>query len=160
MQCVFTIDPVSVPKQKKKAALENQGSLLCFHALASNAFASDDRIGKRSVTASAPATTAAITAASPTATSTVSASPATATTAAFSGLGFVHGEGSAAVFLAVERCDGRLGLRVTAHLDETETLATTGLPISDNFRALHAAVRAEQLLQSRAVHIVTHVSNV
>ena len=64
------------------------------------------------------------------------------------------------MFLAVEGRDCCGSFFVAAHFNEPETLAATGFPIGDYFSALHGAVCAEEFLQSRAIHIVAHVSNV
>jgi hypothetical protein len=54
------------------------------------------------------------------------------------------------MFLTVQSGDRSLGFFVTAHLDESESLASTGLAIADHLRALHRAVLREQLFQIRA----------
>src|SRR5262245_8422466 len=86
--------------------------------------------------AASAATTAAVTATA----TTTAAAEATATGALFAGLGFVDGEGAAAVFLAVHRRDRGLGLGVAAHLDESEALGASGVAVVDDLRALDRAV--------------------
>ena len=46
------------------------------------------------------------------------------------------------MLLAVEGRDGRLCLCIRTHLDEPETLAAAGVPVVDDFGALHGSVRA------------------
>jgi hypothetical protein len=54
------------------------------------------------------------------------------------------------VFLAVQGCDGSLRLVIGSHLDESESLASTGFAVTDDFRAGHGSVLREQLFQIRA----------
>src|SRR3954471_15677612 len=53
----------------------------------------------------------------------------------FAGFGDIDGEGAAGMILAVEGCDGRLCLRIRAHLHKTETLGAAGIAVGDNFGA-------------------------
>src|SRR5687767_7202404 len=71
----------------------------------------------------AAAATAAAAATTAVAAPATAAAAATTTGAVFLRLGFVDREGAAVALLAVERRDGRLGLRIAAHLDEPEALA-------------------------------------
>src|ERR1700722_20015175 len=83
-------------------------------------------------TAAAAPTTAAASAVAAATTATAAA----ATTAArtfLTWLGFIDGQGAAAVLLAVQRGNRRLGLAVSAHLDESETLRPAGVPVGDDF---------------------------
>jgi hypothetical protein len=79
-------------------------------------------------------------------------------TAIFPRLGFVHFEGPAAMLLAVERRNRRLGFLFAAHLDETEPLAPAGVSIVDYVRAFHCAIGGEQLLQGFVVNVETQIS--
>jgi hypothetical protein len=79
-------------------------------------------------------------------------------TAIFPRLGFVHFEGPAALLLAVERRNRRLGFLIVAHLDETEPLALASGSIVDYVRAFHCTIRGEQLLQGFAVNVKTQIS--
>ena len=106
--------------------------------------------------ATAATATAAAAAVATTATTTTAA--ATATGAIFAGLGFIDGQGAAFVFMAVECGNGRLCFGIRTHLDEPETFAATGVPVIDDFGALHGAVRTEQLLQSGAIDAVGEVA--
>src|ERR1043166_6394054 len=110
-----------------------------------------------------PATTATATAAAVATAATTAATTVTTVSTAraiLAGLGFVDGERAPAVLLAVERRDGRLGLGVATHLDEAESLASAGVAIGDDLRALHRAVRGEQRFQCRAIDVVAQISNI
>src|SRR5207249_2758042 len=74
-------------------------------------------------TAASATASAATTVATPAAAVAPAASAASAT-AVFFGLGFVNGNRPAALVGAVEGGDGRLGLGVAAHFDESESLAS------------------------------------
>ncbi len=72
----------------------------------------------------------------------------TATTSArLAGLGFIYGESPAPMVLAVQGRNRRLGFRIGVHLHESEPLAPTGRPVSDDFRAQHRSVRGQHRLQ-------------
>jgi hypothetical protein len=90
-------------------------------------------------------------AAAPTApTAAVAATTAAAATAAatfFAGAGFVDGEGSASMFLAVEGFDGCLGFGIAGHFDESEPLGATGIAIVDDLRRGDLAVLSEHLFE-------------
>ena len=102
----------------------------------------------------------------------VSATAATAATAAitavatataapwFAGLGFIHLERPTAVVLAVQRGDGRLGLRVGTHLHESEPFALTCTPVHDDFRSLDGSVLRQQRLQVRTADIIAKVPDI
>jgi hypothetical protein len=79
-------------------------------------------------TAAATATTTAAVAAAAAATTT-----AAATGAIFAGFGDINGERPASVILAVEGGDGRLGLGVGGHLDESKAFGSAGIAVGDNF---------------------------
>jgi hypothetical protein len=117
-------------------------------------------------TATATASTAAAvaTATAAAAATTATESTATTTTAAtaavFLRLGFIDGQSATAMFLAVERRDGCLGFIVAAHFDESETLATAGVPIGDDLGALDSPVSGKQLFQRRAIDIVAQISDI
>jgi hypothetical protein len=64
------------------------------------------------------------------------------------------------VFLAIKGRDRGSSLFIAAHFHETETLAAAGFPVGDDFGALDGAMCAEQFLQSRAIHIVAHVTDI
>lgn len=95
-------------------------------------------------TPTAPAITAAPTT---TATATAAVSTAAAATTIFAGAGFIDGEGSATVLLAVECLDGGLGFIVIGHLDEPEPLAAAGVSVVDDLGGKDLAMLAEQLLE-------------
>src|SRR5207248_7346388 len=107
--------------------------------------------------AAAASTTAAVaTAAAATATAasaaaaiatTATASAATATRAILSRLGFVHGELTPIVFLAVKRRDRGLCFGIAAHLHKSETLAPAGVTIGDDLGRLNRSVRGKKLFQ-------------
>jgi hypothetical protein len=116
-------------------------------------------------TATASTTAAAVAAAATPTTATAAESAATTTAAAaaraiFLGLGFVHGEGSAAMFLAVEGRDRCLSFIFTAHFDEPEPLASAGVPISDDLSAFDSSMRSKQLFESRAIDIVAQIPDI
>src|SRR5215217_3296344 len=117
------------------------------------------------VALAATAAAAATVAAAATAAATAAAAVAAATTAAaaatvFARLGFVNGEGPAVDFLAVQGRDRRLGFLVGAHLDEPESLAAAGVPVLNDFRALHGPVRGAQLFEVRAGRVIAQVPDV
>src|SRR5262249_54760815 len=66
---------------------------------------------------------------------------AAAAPAALPGPRRVDGQGPTVHLLAVEGGDGGLGLRVAAHFDEAEPLGTAGVPVHEDLRRLHRAVR-------------------
>src|SRR5262249_26525512 len=100
------------------------------------------------------------------ATAAAVAAPATAAGAAAPaaplglGLGLVDRQAAAVHLLAVERLDGRLGLLVAVHLDETEPLGPARVPVHDDLGGLHGAVRLEQLQQVAVGHAVGQVAHV
>src|SRR5262249_18024900 len=103
----------------------------------------------------AAATAAAARAAAP--------SASAAATAAGPGLtrpGLVDCQAPAVELLIVQGVDGGLRLGIRAHLDETESLASTRVPVGNDLRALDTAVLREQLLQVGAVHAIREVPDV
>jgi hypothetical protein len=110
--------------------------------------------------AAATATAASTTTAAVAAAATTTASATTATGTVFAGLGFIDGQCAAIMFLTVELTDGRLGLRVAAHLNESEALAPARFTVADHFCRLHRSVLAEQLFKIRAVYVVAQISDI
>jgi hypothetical protein len=110
--------------------------------------------------ASATAAASAVTASAATAATAEAAPATTAAAAVLAGTGFVDGEGPAVVLLAVEGRDRRVGFLVVGHLDEPEALAPAGVPVVDHLGGQDLPVRAEQLLQLRAIHRVAQVPDV
>jgi cell wall-associated NlpC family hydrolase len=117
---------------------------------------SDERILVAIATAAAATVSTAAAAASATTTAAVAAAAAAAAattaatksaTARFARLGFIDGEGSAFIILAIESGDRGLRLGVAPHFHEAEALAAAGIPVIDDFRALHGAMCREQLLE-------------
>jgi hypothetical protein len=100
-----------------------------------------------SATTSAATTTAESTAAS-TAATTESTAATTATGALFFGSGFIDGQGTTVVFLAVEGRDGGLGLFLAGHFDKAKTLAAARIAIVDDLGRHHRAVCGEKFFQS------------
>src|SRR5207253_1328191 len=86
-------------------------------------------IASAAAAAEAAATTTAAAAATP-------AAEATASAAFGLGSRFIDRQGAAFHFLAVHGCDGRLGLLVAAHFDETEPLGSTRVPVHDHLCGL------------------------
>jgi len=119
-------------------------------------------IASAASTASASATTASISAAASAASAARSTTPTTAATtrALFTGTGFVNGQGSAIVLLAVERGNRRRSLFIAGHLDEAETFASAGLTVADDLRRLNLAVSAEQLFQLRSFDLVAQITDI
>jgi hypothetical protein len=113
-------------------------------------------------TASAAATTTAVAApAATTAAAEATTSAATATAAAlFARAGFVDGQRAAAMFLAVERADRRLGFLIGAHLDEAESFGSAGVAIVDDLGGDYRPMLSKQLLEFRAIDLVAQVANV
>ncbi|HEY1683207.1 MAG TPA: hypothetical protein VGG19_00470 [Tepidisphaeraceae bacterium] len=110
----------------------------------------------------ATATTTAAAAVSATAATTTAAtkSTAAATGAVFTGLGFVNGECTSHVLLAIKGCNSRLGFIIARHFDEPEALAAAGVPIADDLRALYGSMRAKQSLESRAIDVVAQIPHI
>ena len=109
-------------------------------------------------TAAAAATESAAAAAA--AAESATTATATATSAVFARAGFVDGQGTAAVFLAVQRCDRRLGFLIGPHFDEAEPLGAAGVSVVNDLGGDNGAVLAKQLLELRAIDLVAQVSNV
>src|SRR5262245_9483803 len=112
----------------------------------------------------AAATAAAATAVATT-TTTVATAPAAAAAAATAaalrlGAGLVDGQVPAVDRGEVEAVDRRLGLGVTAHLDEAEPLGTSGVAVHDHLRRGDGAVGREDLLQPAVGHGVREVPDV
>ena len=61
--------------------------------------------------------------------------------------GFVHLDRAAAKVPAVEGCNGRSGLRIRAHLDESKAFALARTPISDYVHTIHGTVLGKQLFK-------------
>ena len=74
---------------------------------------------------------------------------AAAAGAGLPGLGLVHGEPAAVVFLIVEALDRRLSLGVGVHLDEAEALAAAGVTVGDHLGTLHGPVLGEPAPRDR-----------
>src|SRR6185503_13585950 len=91
---------------------------------------------------------------------TTTAGSSAAAGAGFAGLGFIDGQRPAVLLLAVQSGNRRGGLGVTAHLHESETLASAGFAILNDLSALDRAVRREHLLQCRIVDLVTHIADI
>jgi hypothetical protein len=108
-------------------------------------------------TAAATTTTAAATA---TTTAVTTTTATTATGAIFTGFGFVDGERTAVVFLAVQCRNSSLSFIIGPHLDESESLAAAGFPVADDFCAGHGAVLRKQLFQIRASRGIAEISDV
>jgi cytoskeletal protein RodZ len=97
-------------------------------------------------TAAAEAATATTTAAAAI-TATASAATAAAMGAFGSGLGFIHGQGTAVHFRSMQRGCRRLGFCIAAHFHEPEALASAGVPVVNDLCRLHGSVLCEQFLQ-------------
>src|SRR4051812_41653618 len=82
--------------------------------------------------AKAAASTATAAVATTTAAATVSAAATTAGTALFARTGFVDGECSAVVFLAIQRRDRGLGFVIGSHFDKAKAFASAGVAIVDD----------------------------
>jgi hypothetical protein len=114
-------------------------------------------------TAAAAAAEAATPAASTTSAAAEAAATATTTAAAatlFARTRFVDSKGSPAMFLAVESGHRSGRLIITAHLDEAEAFASTGVAIVDDLGGYHRAVLTKQLLEFRAVDLIAQVPDV
>jgi hypothetical protein len=109
------------------------------------------------VTATAPATVTAATVAAATAATTTTTE---ATRPRLARTSLVHRQGTPAVLLAVEGRDRSLGFFVAGHLDETESLASPGRPVSDHFRALDRSVLRQHFLQIRTADIIAEVPDI
>jgi hypothetical protein len=64
------------------------------------------------------------------------------------------------VLVPVQGPDRRLGLVIAAHLDESKTLGSPGIPVIDDLGGHHRAMLPEQLLQLRAIHAVAQVPDI
>jgi hypothetical protein len=89
--------------------------------------------------AAASAISAAAAAASA-AVATAAAASATSAGAIFTGLGYIDGQGSALMVLAVESGDRRLRLGLRGHLDESKALGAAGIAVGDHFGGLDCAM--------------------
>src|SRR4051794_29467173 len=111
-------------------------------------------VAAAATTAAAATVAAAATTAAAATVSTATATTTAATRTLFARLGFVDGQGAAIDLLAIEGGDDGLRLFIGRHLDEAEALAAAAVAIGDDFRALHGAVRAAELLEIRAGGVV------
>ena len=82
--------------------------------------------------AASAAVAAASTASATAATAAAAAVPAATAPALFARLRFIDRQGTAIVLLAVEGLDGRLGLLVVGHFDESEPFAAAALAVLDH----------------------------
>jgi hypothetical protein len=134
------------------------GRVLVPIASAAAAFAATAAAASVAAAATAAAAAAATTAAA--AAEAATAAATAATPAVFARAGFVDGEGSAAVLLAVQGRDRRLGFVIRAHFDEPEPLRAAGVTVVDDLGGDNRAVLAKQLLEFRAIDLVAQVPNV
>jgi hypothetical protein len=105
-------------------------------------------------TTAAAAATAAETAAAAT------AAAATATLFARLRLGFVHAKCATIHILAIQCVDCSLRLSAIGHFDKTETLGTTGHPISNNASGGYFTIRSKCSLQgviTRRIGKIAHI---
>jgi hypothetical protein len=110
---------------------------------------------------STTSTFAAITAAAAAATTTTAESTTAATTGAFFlGPGFIDGQGATVVLNAVQGGNRRGGFAVGGHFNKPETFASTGVAIVDDLRGNHLPMSGKELLESRAVQVVTEIPHV
>jgi hypothetical protein len=120
----------------------------------------------QSIPAAAESAAATLSAAATAAASSAAAiSTATATTTGAmrtlrAGLGFIDGQGSAIILRAVQGRNGRLGLLIAAHFDETEAFAAAGIAVADDLGRLHGSVRAKQFFQLRRSDVVAQIPDV
>jgi hypothetical protein len=133
---------------------------MCGSVATASAAATTTTATVAAATTAAAATVATFTTAATTVTTAATTTATTATGAVFAGFGFVDGKRTAVVFLTVEGCDRRLGFFIRTHLDESESLASTGFPITDDFCTLHGAVLREKLFQFRAGRIVAQIPDI
>ncbi len=87
-------------------------------------------------------------------------SATSATTAFLARAGFVHRQRASLMLLTIQRFDRCLDVAVPVHFHEAETFAATALAIRNHLRTLHRAVGGKQLLQVRAGHTITQISDV
>jgi hypothetical protein len=111
-------------------------------------------------TVTTTATAAATESAAATAAATESTTASAATATIFARTRFVDGQGPAAMLLAIERRDRRLGFLIGAHLDEAESLGSARVAIVDDLSRNNRAVLCEQLLEFRAIDLVAQVPNI
>src|SRR6185369_921143 len=96
----------------------------------------------------APAPKSAAVSASETAlSSAVSETPAGL--AVFHGPGLVHDDLPRAHQAVVHFLDGRLGLKVGRHFNETESFGPSRFPVRDDFRGFDPSARSKKLLELR-----------
>jgi hypothetical protein len=98
----------------------------------------------------------------PTVTATSSATEttatATATSARFLGARFIHYHAATIDTLAVESSDSGLRLLVGAHLDEAETLGTSGVAVHDYLGRANRAVWPKHLFEITLANVVTQIT--
>jgi hypothetical protein len=109
---------------------------------------------------SAAASAIAATAAAASTAATTTATESAAVAAVFAGTGFIDGKGAALMLSAVQGGDGRLGLGVAGHLDESESLAPASIAVVDDLGRNNLPMSREQLFQHRAINVVAQVSDV
>jgi hypothetical protein len=114
----------------------------------------------KAATASAAAAAAAATATAAAAAESTSAAAAAATATLFARLGFVHGQRSATMFLAVQGCNCSLCLGIGGHFHETKAFASAGVAVRDDLGALDGPMDRKEGLQCRAIHVVAQITNI
>ncbi len=110
--------------------------------------------------AAAKATATAATTAAEATTGAAAATAAAATTAIFAGTSFIHGQDAATVFLAIESGNRGLSFLIGAHLDKSESLGATGVPVHDDLSRSHGSVRFEHLRQLAVGHTIRKVADI
>ena len=110
------------------------------------------RCPRRSIAVAA--TTATIAAA----TTTAAAIAAATTATRLAGLGFVDRQPASVVFLLMQAGNGRLGLGIGIHLDESESLGPVRFAINNYLCALHSSELREQRLQVGLTHTVGQIA--
>jgi hypothetical protein len=129
-------------------------------AFAATAAAAAVAAATPATTTAAAATTEAAAATTASAATESTATAAAATPAVFTWAGFVDGQGAAAVLLAVQGCDRRLGFLIGTHFDEPEPLGSAGVSVVDDLGGNNRAVLAKKLFELRAIDLVAQVPNV
>jgi len=148
---------VRLPCRATLCRAARAGELVAIATATPTAAAATAAAVAAAATAAAAATEAATAAA---AAADAATTTTAATSAVFARAGFVDGQGAAAMFLAVQGSDRRLGFLIGPHFDEPEPLGSAGVTVVDDLGRDNRAVLAKQLLELRAIDLVAQIPNV
>ena len=152
-----------ITASRREIMLQVDGGITAATAAAATVGAATAAATTRAATAAAAAVAAATTATTEAATTTAAAAT-TATAeparALFTRTRFVDDDGAAFEGLAVHAVDGRLGLGVRAHLDETKALGAAGVAVHHDLGGRDGAELPERLLERLVAHGISQITYV